>query len=154
MFYHHKRIGKNGKSFYLLKFRSMAQGKDDNTYIQYLKELIESERPSNGIYPDNGNGHHPQGAINEDTETSTVSKDGCVIHELPGWDASCGNITWMNCHSFRNMLKGEMSLVGPRPHVQMEVDYYTSEQYRGFPFRRAPPAFGRLRGKLIAHSTS
>ena len=24
-----------------------------------------------------------------------------------------------------NVIKGEMSLVGPRPHVQMEVDHYT-----------------------------
>ncbi len=129
VFYHHKRIGKNGKPFYLLKFRSMAQGKDDNTYIQYLKELIESERPSNGIYPDNGNGHHPQGAINQDTKPLPYRKmDGdpritrvgrflrkYYLDELPQ--------LW-------NILKGEMSLVGPRPHVQMEVNYYTDEQYR------------------------
>jgi len=29
-----------------------------------------------------------------------------------------------------NILKGEMSLVGPRPHVQFEVNYYTPEQRR------------------------
>lgn len=129
VFYHHKRIGKNRKPFYLLKFRSMAQGKDDNTYIQYLKELIESERPSNEIYPDNGNGHHAQGAINQDTKPLPYRKmDGdpritrvgrflrkYYLDELPQ--------LW-------NILKGEMSLVGPRPHVQIEVNYYTDEQYR------------------------
>jgi lipopolysaccharide/colanic/teichoic acid biosynthesis glycosyltransferase len=127
--YRHKRIGKGGKPFHLLKFRSMQQGKDDGAYVQYLKELIESERLASEFISIGGNGHHPAGKLKEDTKPQPyrkmegdprITRVGRILRkfyldELPQ--------LW-------NIFIGEMSLVGPRPHVQMEVDYYTEEQCR------------------------
>lgn len=127
--YRHKRIGKGGKPFHLLKFRSMQQGKDDGAYVQYLKELIESERLAIEFDSTGGNGHHPTGKPKEDTKPQPyrkmegdprITRVGRVLRkfyldELPQ--------LW-------NIFTGEMSLVGPRPHVQLEVDYYTEQQCR------------------------
>jgi len=108
--YRHVRIGKDGKPFNLYKFRSMSVGGDDKGYLEYLKQLIESDQGDsrNGI---------PYRKMDGDTRITRVGGflRTYYLDELPQ--------LW-------NILKGEMSLVGPRPHVQFEVNYYTSEQRR------------------------
>jgi len=112
VFYRHKRIGKAGIPFDLIKLRTMEADSDDSDYLRYLKALIESERNGNG----NGNGM----AYRKMSSDGRITHVGKVLRkyyldELP---------------QMLNVLKGEMSLVGPRPHVQFEVDYYTPEQRR------------------------
>ncbi|OGO29103.1 MAG: hypothetical protein A2Z16_08230 [Chloroflexi bacterium RBG_16_54_18] len=120
VFYRHQRIGKAGIPFNLFKFRTMKADGDDSEYLHYLKALIESER--NG----NGNGGNGNGKNGNGMPYLKMSSDGRItrvggflrkyyLDELPQM--------W-------NILKGEMSLVGPRPHVQFEVNYYTAEQRR------------------------
>lgn len=110
--YRHQRIGKAGVPFSLVKFRTMAANSDDGDYLRYLKALIESERGGNG----NGNGK-PYRKMETDGRVTRVGNflRKYYLDELPQM--------W-------NILKGEMSLVGPRPHVQFEVNYYTAEQRR------------------------
>lgn len=108
--YAHRRIGKSGRVFHLYKFRSMVCGGDDKEYLEYLRQLIESEQDgyANGL---------PYNKMNGDHRVTRVGNylRKFYIDELPQ--------LW-------NVLKGDMSLVGPRPHVQVEVDYYTQEQSR------------------------
>ena len=108
--FRHRRIGRNGKPFDLYKFRSMDIGGDDNEYLDYLRRLIESER----------NGRSDKLPYRKMDSDCRVTKVGRILRcyyldELP---------------QLFNVLKGEMSLVGPRPHVQFEVDNYTAEQKR------------------------
>ena len=106
--YSHRRIGKGGRPFHLYKFRSMTCGGDDKGYLEYLQQLIKSDLDNNG----NG---LPYRKWNGDSRVTRVGNflRKFYLDELP---------------QFLNVLKGEMSLVGPRPHVQLEVDYYTDEQ--------------------------
>lgn len=108
--YRHVRIGKDGRPFWLLKFRSMSVGGDDRGYMDYLKTLIESDQSGsvNGV---------PYRKMDDDPRITRVGAflRKYYLDELP---------------QFWNIVKGEMSLVGPRPHVQFEVDYYTPEQRR------------------------
>jgi lipopolysaccharide/colanic/teichoic acid biosynthesis glycosyltransferase len=46
-----------------------------------------------------------------------------------------------------NILKGEMSLVGPRPHVQFEVNYYTPQQRRRLSVRPGATGIWQVAGK-------
>lgn len=113
--YRHQRVGKDVRSFDLLKFRTMVSGGDDTQYMQYLKQLIESER-DNVKTNVNGNGL-PYKKMGNDPRVTPIGEflRKYYLDELPQ--------LW-------NILKGEMSLVGPRPHVQFEVDYYRPEQCR------------------------
>lgn len=108
VFFRHRRIGKDGRPFDLYKFRTMTVDGDDSTYNQYLKDLIESEK-------DCAERGKPYRKMEQDNRITRVGRflRGYYIDELP---------------QFINIIKGDMSLVGPRPHVQLEVDCYTPEQ--------------------------
>ena len=87
-FYRQKKKKKNGKDFWLYKFRSMRKGADK------------------------------KGLITVGGHDSRITHTGYFIRkykldELP---------------QLFNVLRGDMSLVGPRPEVRKYVDMYTSEQ--------------------------
>lgn len=107
--YKNKRVGQHGKQFFVFKFRSMYQ--KDSTGEQFgiageaaLKkeaELIKKHSVKSG----------PIYKIQNDPR---VTKVGAFLRrwsldELP---------------QFFNVLKGDMSLVGPRPHQPREVEQY------------------------------
>ncbi len=103
--YGHKRIGRSGKAFSCLKFRSMVENGD------YVLNKHFSETPEARLEWD---------ASRKLTNDPRVTRIGHVLRktsldELP---------------QLLNVLKGEMSLVGPRPIVQDEViqygDHFTS----------------------------
>lgn len=121
----HRRIGKHGRPFDLYKFRSMAVGGDDHGYLRYLQELIESSK--------NGGGK-PYRKMSEDPRVTRVGRllRNYYLDELPQ--------LW-------NILKGDMSLVGPRPHVQLEVDHYTPEQRRRLLVRPGATGLWQVQGK-------
>lgn len=96
MFYKQKRYGKNGKIFYILKFRTMILNAE-----QYLE-----------LHPEVKAAYHANG--NKLESDPRVTKIGsfirqCSIDELP---------------QFINVLKGDMALVGPRPILLFEAKEY------------------------------
>ena len=125
--YRHQRIGQGGRPFNLYKFRSMVCGGDDAGYMDYLRQLIESERDGNG----------PGQPYRKMEGDSRVTRVGGILRryyldELPQ--------LW-------NVLKGDMSLVGPRPHVQFEVDHYTPEQRRRLTVKPGCTGLWQVAGK-------
>ena len=98
-----ERVGKNGKPFQMVKFRSMVDG----AHLSY-KELRESK-------PESVNG-----VLFKDSEDERITRFGrflrvSSIDELPQ--------LW-------NVLRGDMSLVGPRPAFSLEMDKLSDEQRR------------------------
>lgn len=91
------RIGKDGKEFYMYKFRSMVIDAEEK-----LKGLLEYNEVSGAMFK-----------MKEDPRITKIGKfiRKTSIDELP---------------QLINVLKGEMSLVGPRPPLQREVKVYTS----------------------------
>ena len=90
VFYRQERIGKNGKAFFLLKFRSMRPLADQS------------------------------GKLTIGTKDPRITRVGIFIRkykldEFP---------------QFINVLRGEMSLVGPRPEVSEYVQLYSQEQQK------------------------
>nr|WP_235603631.1 sugar transferase [Parageobacillus toebii] len=96
VFFKQVRVGKDGKEFYMYKFRSM---------VTNAEELLESLLHLNEV----------TGAMFKMKDDPRVTKVGKFIRktsidELPQ--------LW-------NVLKGDMSLVGPRPPLPREVAQYT-----------------------------
>jgi exopolysaccharide biosynthesis polyprenyl glycosylphosphotransferase len=96
VFFKQVRVGKDGKEFYMYKFRSM---------VTNAEELLESLLHLNEV----------SGAMFKMKDDPRVTKIGKFIRktsidELPQ--------LW-------NVLKGDMSLVGPRPPLPREVAQYT-----------------------------
>jgi lipopolysaccharide/colanic/teichoic acid biosynthesis glycosyltransferase len=102
------RIGRNGRRFKLIKFRSMYLDNDDVLHREYVKQLIKGEVSGNGT---------SEGVfkLQGDPRVTQVGRfiRQYSLDELP---------------QFINVLKGDMSLVGPRPPIGYEVEHYCGWQ--------------------------
>ena len=101
IFYDHLRVGKNFKKFKCKKFRTMHPEADD-----ILKNLLEKNIKIRKEFQDTQK-------IKNDPRITTIGKflRKTILDELP---------------QFINVLKMEMSVIGPRPIVEDEIPRYTS----------------------------
>ncbi len=104
-----QRVGYRGKIFQFLKFRSMRTDCDCKAHEEYVKKLIQGRHED----INNGSEDSPYYKITND---SRITKLGHFLRktsldELPQ--------LW-------NVIKGEMSIVGPRPPIPYEVKEYQS----------------------------
>ncbi|MCZ8516479.1 sugar transferase [Paenibacillus filicis] len=97
VFFKQTRVGKKGKLFHMYKFRSMVWNAEE-----LLSQLLEKNEIQGAMFK-----------MKDDPRITRVGKTLRVtsLDELPQ--------LW-------NVLKGDMSLVGPRPPLPREVEQYTS----------------------------
>ncbi|MED4054185.1 sugar transferase [Niallia taxi] len=97
VFFKQLRVGKDGKEFYMYKFRSMVANAEDK-----LNELLEMNEVDGAMFK-----------MKNDPRVTNIGRfiRRTSIDELP---------------QLYNVLKGEMSLVGPRPPLPREVAEYTN----------------------------
>lgn len=107
VFFHQKRLGKFGKEFDFLKFRTMYVNCDHHIHQQYVHDLI-LESGKGATAPDKSEKIYK---IINDPRVTPLGRflRKTSIDELP---------------QLINVLKGEMSLVGPRPPIPYEVSCY------------------------------
>lgn len=107
IFYRQKRVGQNGVVFDFLKFRSMYVNNDDAAHRAAIEQFMNGQRINSSAESAN---HYK---IVADRRITRVGKflRKTSLDELP---------------QFFNVLRGEMSLVGPRPPLPYEVDLYDS----------------------------
>jgi len=107
------RLGKRGKPFVFYKFRSMVADADDQIHRQYVASLI------NGMHTDvnQGDASNPLYKLRSDPRITRLGSfiRATSIDELP---------------QLFNVLKGQMSLVGPRPPLPYEAEQYQSWHLR------------------------
>ena len=101
------RVGYRGSHFTCLKFRSMKVGADNGVHQNYLKELMQAERPMTKMDARGDSRLIPLGALLRSTG----------MDELP---------------QLINVLRGEMSIVGPRPCIPYESEGYQPWQRERF----------------------
>lgn len=103
-----KRLGQYGKGFTFLKFRSMYVNNDPKIHQEYVKNLIASS-DSAAFTGCEQNGQVFK--IQNDPRVTPIGRflRKTSLDELP---------------QFLNVLKGEMSLVGPRPPIPYEFENY------------------------------
>jgi lipopolysaccharide/colanic/teichoic acid biosynthesis glycosyltransferase len=103
------RIGQNERPFTMFKFRTMYRNADDAPLRQMnIRELLGDPEPatSDGVFK-----------LEADQRITKVGRllRRFSVDELP---------------QLFNVLRGEMSLVGPRPSLPWEVELFTPEQRR------------------------
>jgi lipopolysaccharide/colanic/teichoic acid biosynthesis glycosyltransferase len=102
------RIGQYGKSFTFYKFRSMYTNNDAAIHREYVTKLIACDVQDPETVVDAGKGIYK---LTNDKRVTRVGKflRRTSLDELP---------------QFLNVLKGDMSLVGPRPPIPYELAAY------------------------------
>jgi exopolysaccharide biosynthesis polyprenyl glycosylphosphotransferase len=115
--YKNRRIGQNGKIFSCYKFRYMfwkycikedyGEKAQNDSALQYEQSLISEKNTRSG----------PLYKIKNDPRKTKIWAflEKYSLDEIP---------------QFFNVLKGEMSIVGPRPHQPREVEHYETYQKR------------------------
>jgi lipopolysaccharide/colanic/teichoic acid biosynthesis glycosyltransferase len=107
------RLGKGGVPFVFYKFRSMATNGDDRIHREFVTKLIKGEHEK----LNQQEAVEPMYKIKADPRVTPVGRfiRKTSIDELP---------------QLFNVLKGEMSLIGPRPPLPYEAESYQSWHLR------------------------
>jgi exopolysaccharide biosynthesis polyprenyl glycosylphosphotransferase len=118
VFFRQKRVGENGRLFDMIKFRSMVPD------AEKLKHLVESRNESGEI-------------IHKKKDDPRITRVGHILRrtsldELP---------------QIFNVLKGEMSLVGPRPELAYLVDKYELWQRKRFAVPQGMTGWWQINGR-------
>lgn len=103
VFFRQPRVGYRGTIFTFLKFRTMHHENDAAPHKDYIRRFIAGETRSSGPAP--------VFKMKDDPRITTIGRflRKSSLDELP---------------QFWNVLRGEMSLVGPRPPILYEMEFY------------------------------
>lgn len=112
VFYRQTRVGLRGRSFEFLKFRSMTVGNDAGEHREYVRRLINGD------------------AEGADESLLCVDEWGRPVYKLAEDERVTRVGHFLRKYSldelpqFWNVLRGDMSIVGPRPALDYEVAAY------------------------------
>ncbi|HEX8129960.1 MAG TPA: sugar transferase [Pyrinomonadaceae bacterium] len=106
VFYKQERVGMDGRIFLFLKFRTMQTGADDAAHRDYQRKYIAGQAETNL-----GDETRPVYKLRTDPRVTRVGRvlRRLSLDELP---------------QLLNVLRGDMSVVGPRPPIPYEVEAY------------------------------
>lgn len=118
IFFSQKRVGKNGQLFDMYKFRSMVVNAEE------LKEKLANQNEMSG----------PMFKMKDDPRVTKVGKfiRKTSLDELPQ--------LW-------NVLKGDMSLVGPRPSLPKEVAQFEKWMYKRLTVKPGLTCYWQVSGR-------
>ena len=129
--YKNERVGNDGRKFFAYKFRYMKweycvtkENENINDALEYENELIKKQSLRHG----------PLYKIKNDPRKTRVGNfiEKYSIDELP---------------QFFNVLKGDMSLVGPRPHQKREVEKYNEYHRRLLTIKPGVTGMAQISGR-------
>jgi lipopolysaccharide/colanic/teichoic acid biosynthesis glycosyltransferase len=124
-----RRLGKDLRPFSVAKFRTMYDGSACDSHRVHVERMICDDDAGDG---------KPVPMMKMERDPRVTKVGGFLrrssIDELPQ--------LW-------NVLRGEMSLVGPRPPIQYEVDKYPARAYRRFAVRPGVTGLWQVRGRSL-----
>jgi len=126
VFFRQTRVGQSGRRFTFLKFRSMYADSDPQLHKRFVSSFIDGgEMQTSGVYK-----------LTDDPRITLVGRflRKTSLDELP---------------QFLNVLRGDMSLVGPRPPIPYEL-----ERYSRWHLRRIQEARPGITGSWQVHGRS
>ena len=119
-----RRLGRYGEPFTVLKFRTMAQGAPSEPHRRYVAQLTELGTASDG-------------GLQKLTSDPRVTRVGAILRKL----------SLDELPQLINVVRGEMSLVGPRPALEYELHYYRPEHFERFLVRPGLTGLWQVSGR-------
>ena len=129
-----RRLGRDGRPFTVNKFRTMFDGVDHDRHREFVLALISSERdPARGAAEGEPEGETPF-KLTDDARVTRLGRllRRSSVDELP---------------QLINVLRGEMSLVGPRPPIPYEVEEYPSHWFARFAVKPGMTGLWQVAGR-------
>jgi lipopolysaccharide/colanic/teichoic acid biosynthesis glycosyltransferase len=107
VFFRQMRVGEQGRHFTLFKFRTMREGCDDAIHREFTRSFIQGQMSNSTL-------DEKAPSVYKMTNDPRVTAVGNFLRktsldELP---------------QFINILRGEMTIVGPRPPLHYELEHY------------------------------
>ena len=109
VFFRQDRVGEGGRVFTMLKFRSMRSGADESVHEEYVTSFIRGE-----------------GELIGDEQRYKLVGDSRITR-VGSW---LRKTSLDELPQLFNVVRGEMSLVGPRPPISYEVEQYQPSHLR------------------------
>jgi len=129
-----ERVGQFGRRFTFLKFRSMHLNNDDKIHREFLKQFIHGDQNIQNVADGKVT---PIFKIKSDPRITPLGRfiRKTSIDELP---------------QFINVLRGDMSLVGPRPPIPYEFeDYDVWHRYRLLKMKPGITGLWQVKGRSL-----
>jgi lipopolysaccharide/colanic/teichoic acid biosynthesis glycosyltransferase len=116
--YHQKRLGEKGRIFVMYKFRSMIPGADE-----LIDQVVQISEDGHVLYK-----------WQDDRRVTRLGRflRRSSLDELP---------------QLFNVLKGDMSLVGPRPELPWMLEHYETWQYERFTVPQGVTGLWQINGR-------
>ena len=122
IFFKQERIGFRGQKFLILKFRSMEQHAETESHESHFASLVKSDGPMTKL---------------------DVKGDRRMISS--GWLLRATGLDELP--QLFNVLQGDMSLVGPRPCTEKELNSYETAQFERFAAFPGLTGYWQINGK-------
>jgi lipopolysaccharide/colanic/teichoic acid biosynthesis glycosyltransferase len=121
--YCQRRVGRDLREFTMLKFRTMYEGVSESAHRAYIAELVRGADSGEGLRK-----------LTDDPRVTRVGRflRKTSLDELP---------------QLVNVLLGTMSLIGPRPAIEYELEHYQSSHYERFQVRPGLTGLWQVSGR-------
>jgi lipopolysaccharide/colanic/teichoic acid biosynthesis glycosyltransferase len=122
-----ERLGRDKQPFTMLKLRTMFIDSDDRIHREYVSSLLSDDPPQAG-------GNDGLFKVSSDPRVTRIGSflRRTSLDELP---------------QFLNVVRGDMSLVGPRPVLPWEAEMFDESHQRRFEVRPGITGLWQIRGR-------
>jgi lipopolysaccharide/colanic/teichoic acid biosynthesis glycosyltransferase len=125
--YRQERLGRRKRPFTLLKFRTMYLNNNDQVHRQYVTSLLsDSQTPAGG-----------QRGLYKLENDPRITAAGTWLRRL----------SLDELPQLFNVIKGEMSLVGPRPVLAWEAEMFREQDHRRFEVKPGVTGLWQVSGR-------